>query len=225
MTGIEYKLVIKQIYINSLKGIKSSLTSISRQLGFSLEFVSTLIESLVEKGSVEVDPDNKYHLTVVGRKLISVVLTGGTFDILHVGHLFTFNQSKLLGDVLVVVLATDRNVEKLKKHTPTNSQEDRVELVDHVKAVDAAIIGDEDDFMKIMDLVQPDIITVGFDQKHDERDLYNTISSKGYSHVKIIRLHKHVSGKSTTNIVQEIIKHNYRQFDDDNLETLLKFPD
>ena len=118
MTGIEYKLVIKQIYINSLKGIKSSLTSISRQLGFSLEFVSTLIESLVEKGSVEVDPDNKYHLTVVGRKLISVVLTGGTFDILHVGHLFTFNQSKLLGDVLVVVLATDRNVEKLKKHTP-----------------------------------------------------------------------------------------------------------
>ncbi|OLS32409.1 MAG: FAD synthase [Candidatus Heimdallarchaeota archaeon AB_125] len=225
MTGIEYKLVIKQIYINSLKGIKSSLTSISRQLGFSLEFVSTLIESLVEKGSVEVDPDNKYHLTVVGRKLISVVLTGGTFDILHVGHLFTFNQSKLLGDVLVVVLATDRNVEKLKKHTPTNSQEDRVELVDHVKAVDAAIIGDEDDFMKIMDLVQPDIITVGFDQKHDERDLYNTISSKGYSHVKIIRLQKHVSGKSTSKIVQEIIKHNYRQFDDDNLETLLKFPD
>ena len=79
--------------------------------------------------------------------------------------------------------------------------------------------------MKIMDLVQPDIITVGFDQKHDERDLYNTISSKGYSHVKIIRLQKHVSGKSTSKIVQEIIKHNYRQFDDDNLETLLKFPD
>jgi len=225
MIGIEDKLVIKQIYTNSLKGIKSSLSSISRQLGFSLEFVSSLIESLVEKGSVEIDPENNYHLTAIGRKLISVVLTGGTFDILHVGHLFTFNQSKLLGDVLVVVLATDKNVKKLKKHPTTNSQKDRVELVNHIKSVDAAIIGDEHDFMKIMDLVQPDLITVGYDQKHDEKDLYDTISSKGYSHVKIIRLQKHVSGKSTSKIVQEIIKHNYRQFDEEDLETLLKFPD
>jgi glycerol-3-phosphate cytidylyltransferase/FAD synthetase len=225
MIGIEDKLVIKRIYTNSLKGIKSSLSSISRQLGFTLEFVSSIIESLVEKGSVEVDPENNYHLTEIGRKLITVVLTGGTFDILHVGHLFTFNQSKLLGDVLVVVLATDRNVEKLKEHIPTNSQEDRVELVDHIKAVDAAILGDEDDFMKIMDFVNPDIITLGYDQKHDEKDLHKTISSKGHSHVKIIRLQKHVSGKSTSKIVQEIIKHNYRQFDDESLETLLKFPD
>ena len=225
MICIEDKTVIKQIYVNALNGTKSSLSSISRQLGFSLESVSSVIESLIEKGSVEVDSDNNYRLTNLGRKQISVVLTGGTFDILHVGHLFTFNQSILLGDVLVVVLATDKNVQKLKNHTPTNSQEDRVELVAHVKSVDAAILGDEHDFMKIMDLVQPDIITVGYDQKHDEKELYDTISSKGHSHVKIVRLQKHVSGKSTSKIVQEIIKHNYRQFDDDSLETLLKFPD
>ena len=153
MSSIEDKLVIKQIYINTLKDIKSSLTSVTRQLGFSLEYVNTSVESLIEKGSIEVDNQNNYHLTKLGRKQISVILTGGTFDILHVGHLFTFNQSKLLGDVLVVILATDKNVEKLKKHPPTNSQKDRAEIVEYVKGVDAAIVGDETDFMKMIDIV------------------------------------------------------------------------
>ncbi len=211
MSSIEDKFVIKQIYINSLKDIKSSLTSISRQLGFSLDYVNTSIESLIEKGSIEVDYQNNYHLTELGRKQISVILTGGTFDILHVGHLFAFNQSKLLGDVLVVVLATDKNVEKLKNHPPTNSQEERAEIVEYVKGVDAAIVGDETDFMKMIDAIKPDIITLGYDQKHDEKELYKAISEGGYPHVKIIRLQKHVSGKSTSKIVQEIIKHNYRE--------------
>lgn len=211
MSSIEDKLVIKQIYINSLKDIKSSFTSVSRQLGLSLEYVNTSVESLIEKGSIEVDYQNNYHLTELGRKQISVILTGGTFDILHVGHLFTFNQSKLLGDVLVVIVATDKNVEKLKNHPPTNSQKDRTEIVDYVKGVDAAILGDETDYMKMIDIVNPDIIALGYNQKHDEKELYKAISARGYPHVKIIRLQKHVSGKSTSKIVQEIIKHNYRE--------------
>ena len=44
-----------------------------------------------------------------------IVLAGGVFDIIHPGHIHTLNDAKKLGDVLVVVVATDKTAVKMKR--------------------------------------------------------------------------------------------------------------
>ncbi|MDE0832385.1 MAG: adenylyltransferase/cytidyltransferase family protein, partial [Nitrosopumilus sp.] len=73
--------------------------------------------------------EDRITLTETGRDSLRIVLAGGVFDIIHPGHIHTLNAAKLLGDVLVVVVATDNTAVKMKKRTPIHSQEQRQELV------------------------------------------------------------------------------------------------
>ena len=98
-----------------------------------------------------------------------IVLAGGVFDIIHPGHINTLNAAKKLGDVLVVVVATDKTAIKMKKRTPLHNAQLRQELVSSLTMVDLCIIGDEEDIFKTVDLVKPQIIALGYDQKHQEK--------------------------------------------------------
>ena len=98
-----------------------------------------------------------------------IVLAGGVFDIIHPGHIHTLNDAKKLGDVLVVVVATDKTAIKMKKREPLHNAELRQELVSSLNMVDLCIIGDEDDIFKTVDLVKPQIIALGYDQTHQEK--------------------------------------------------------
>ena len=98
-----------------------------------------------------------------------IVLAGGVFDIIHPGHIHTLNAAKKLGDVLVVVVATDKTAIKMKKREPLHSAQLRQELVSSLTMVDLCIIGDEKDIFKTVDLVKPQIIALGYDQTHQEK--------------------------------------------------------
>ena len=98
-----------------------------------------------------------------------IVLAGGVFDIIHPGHIHTLNDAKKLGDVLVVVVATDKTAVKMKKREPLHSAELRKELVSSLTMVDLCIIGDDEDIFKTVDLVRPQIIALGYDQTHQEK--------------------------------------------------------
>ena len=98
-----------------------------------------------------------------------IVLAGGVFDIIHPGHIRTLNDAKKLGDVLVVVVATDKTAIKMKKRKPLHNAELRRELVSSLTMVDLCIIGDEEDIFKTVDLVKPQIIALGYDQTHQEK--------------------------------------------------------
>ena len=98
-----------------------------------------------------------------------IVLAGGVFDIIHPGHIHTLNDAKKLGDVLVVVVATDKTAIKMKKREPLHSAELRRELVSSLSMVDLCIIGDEENIFKTVDLVKPQIIALGYDQTHQEK--------------------------------------------------------
>ncbi|MCE7741261.1 MAG: adenylyltransferase/cytidyltransferase family protein [Candidatus Heimdallarchaeota archaeon] len=211
MVGVDEKRIIRQLYVNNLKSITSDLSVLMRQLEMSTALLESFISSLLNTESLTIDSEKNIHLTQLGRKQISVVMTGGTYDILHIGHLFTLEQARFLGDALVVVMATDKNVKRLKNRLPANSMDDRSRVLESVKNVDAVIKGSETDFMSTVDFIDPDIIALGYDQAEEERALYEDISARGHSHVKIIRLQKHVPGKSTTKIMQDIINHNYRK--------------
>ena len=98
-----------------------------------------------------------------------IVLAGGVFDIIHPGHIHTLNDAKKLGDILVVVVATDKTAIKMKKRKPLHSAELRQELVSSLTMVDLCIIGDEGDIFRTVDLVKPQIIALGYDQTHQEK--------------------------------------------------------
>ena len=128
--------------------------------------INEKIDNLIEKNLVNKD---RITLTEIGRDSLCVVLAGGVFDIIHPGHISTLNAAKALGDVLVVVVATDNTAVKMKKRNPLHSQEQRQELVKSLKVVDLCLIGQENDIFKTVNLVKPQIIALGYDQIHQEK--------------------------------------------------------
>jgi FAD synthetase len=114
------------------------------------------------------------------------VMATGVFDILHLGHLYFLKEAKKLGDELIVVVATDKTARQLK-HIPITPQEMRLEMVSELKPVDSAVLGYEDDRYRIVKELKPDIIALGYDQKHDEEQIKSDLEELGLD-VKVVRL-------------------------------------
>ncbi len=138
---------------------------------------------------------DKYYLKDEFRKKLKVVLTGGVFDILHAGHVYTLSEAKKHGNILVVAVARDEQVEKRKQRKPIHSQEYRRMMVGALKPVDIALLGFENP-EKMVELVRPSAIVYGYDQP-------DFLRPPG---VKIIKLQEHVEeGKFKTNkIIKEL---------------------
>ena len=92
------------------------------------------------------------------------VLIFGTFDHFHPGHAFVVHEALKRGEVTVVV-ARDRNVQKIKGRTPDQSETDRMTSITHLFPGVTPILGDPDDFLAPVRAVQPDLILLGYDQK------------------------------------------------------------
>ncbi|MXY61815.1 MAG: adenylyltransferase/cytidyltransferase family protein [Cenarchaeum sp. SB0665_bin_23] len=107
-------------------------------------------------------------LTSLGRESIRVVLTGGVFDIIHPGHIHTLNAAKSLGNILVVVIATDNTATKMKREV-RHSQVQRQTLVESLQVVDVCVIGHQNDIFKTVRTIMPDVIALGYDQIHHEK--------------------------------------------------------
>ncbi len=153
------------MYIASISS-KKPIEIITKQSEINEETVQNKIDELVENHLVNED---RITLTELGRSSLKVVLAGGVFDIIHPGHIHTLNSAKKLGDVLVVVIATDKTAEKMKKRKPLHTQDQRKMLVDALSTVNLSVIGHEGDIFKTVDLIRPEIIALGYDQVHQEK--------------------------------------------------------
>jgi len=139
----------------------------------SADFIKEKIVTLIKNGLVE---DDEKTLTDIGRSSLKVILAGGVFDIIHPGHIYTLNSAKALGNVLVVVVATNDTAQKMKKRVPLHSEEQRKDLVNSLSMVDLCVIGQEGDIFKTVENIHPDIIALGYDQVHQEKFI-----TKGYT--------------------------------------------
>jgi FAD synthetase len=138
-------------------------------------------------------------------KMVKVMATG-TFDLLHMGHIYYLKEAEKLGDKLVVVVATDKTVRRLK-HEPDNPEEVRLNLIKELKVVDEAYLGHEDDIYEIVEEIKPDIIALGFDQIHDENTIKSQLKKRRLN-VKVIRLSEFIGGsdlEGTRRIISKII--------------------
>lgn len=70
----------------------------------------------------------------------TVALTGGCFDILHIGHLSLFQKAKKIADTVFVFLESDEKIQHLKGHDkPIHQQPDRAALLSELRSIDYII--------------------------------------------------------------------------------------
>jgi len=186
------------MYICQIDG-KSPIDLIRKKSMLSVDAINSKIDGLIKNQLVNEDRNT---LTEVGRSSLHVVLAGGVFDIIHPGHIYTLNAAKALGDVLVVVVATDNTSEKMKKRKPRHAQEQRQELVNSLSVVDLCLVGQEDDIFKTVNRVRPQIIALGYDQVHQEKFITDGCK-KIKLDAKVARLQSPIPESSSSKIQKE----------------------
>ncbi len=95
----------------------------------------------------------------------------GTFDIFHKGHIDFLIQAKKLGKYLIVVVARDKNVQKIKGKRPQNGERKRLKEIKKSGLADKVIPGNLKNRYSVIKEYKPDMIALGYDQRADLKEL------------------------------------------------------
>jgi len=136
---------------------------------------------------------------------LTLVVATGTFDLLHPGHVLYLERSRALGDELVVIVARDVNVRHKPK--PILPEQQRLRMISSLKVVDRAVLGEVGDIFRTIEQLEPDIITLGYDQHFDESTLQRELLCRGLN-PRIVRIEDHEPGPlcSSSRIVNKILE-------------------
>ena len=134
------------------------------------------------------------------------VLVAGTFEIIHPGHIELFKRAWEKGRVYVIV-SRDSNAEKFKKRPIIVPEEQRRRVVESLKYVYKAVLGDREDLLKPVEEIKPDVILLGPDQGVSEDWLRKELEKRGVK-ARIERLKEKVECSlcSTSKIINAIIE-------------------
>jgi len=131
-----------------------------------------------------------------------VVLVGGCFDILHIGHITFLNNAKKNGDALIVLLESNQKVRELKgEGRPINIQKDRAEVLSALKSVDFIVllpqITSNEEYNEIIKKINPNVIATtkgdsSLDYKERTANLVNA---------EVIEVTDYINEKSTTKLL------------------------
>jgi len=132
-----------------------------------------------------------------------IVLAGGCFDLLHIGHIVFLENAKKTGDTLFVLLENDDTIKKLKgEKRPINTQEDRAKILSSLNMVNYVILlpaqVTNDFYDKLVFQLKPAIIattTGDSNRSHKERQA-KTIDAQ------VIDVTMPVRDQSTTKLLQ-----------------------
>ena len=121
----------------------------------------------------------------------------GTFDMIHEGHVDFFRQARALRlgrgqaqekPYLIVSVARDSIVTRIKGGKPRRSESERSALLLRNTLVDEVVFGQEDGYIEHIAEAKPDIIALGYDQMGEFVDrLERDLTSAGIE-VKVVRL-------------------------------------
>ena len=112
-----------------------------------------------------------------GRK---IVLAGGCFDVIHVGHVRYLEEAKQFGDILVVGINGDEAVRKMKGDgRPYIKQEERAEILSAFSFVDFVVIFEETTTKNLLLELKPDIYAKGTDYKADTVPWHDLVEGYG----------------------------------------------
>jgi len=190
-------LKLAKCYLSDAKyyaGIGDYVTALA-----AASYAEGLLDALARLGALDIEWK---------RERRKRVLVAGTFDILHPGHLALLHEASKLGDVYVVV-SRDENAKKAKGRDPVLPESARLLLVESLKPVRKAVLGELGDFLKKVVELKPDVVLLGPDQPFDERELKEELERRGLKGVEVLRLRERVAGpwpSSSSEIIAKILK-------------------
>jgi len=140
-----------------------------------------------------------------------VVLASGVFDLLHLGHVKFLEEAKKAGGKnaeLIVIIARDSTVQKIKGRKPVMPENQRCALVESLKVVDEAVLGFENfDMGEVIERIKPDVIALGYDQAAMEKQVCEYVNKHSLN-VKVVRVGKFEEDEldSSSKIRQKIVE-------------------
>jgi formyltetrahydrofolate-dependent phosphoribosylglycinamide formyltransferase len=135
-----------------------------------------------------------------GKKL---VFTNGCFDLLHTGHVRYLQQSRALGDALIIGLNSDASVRELKGPSrPVNRERDRAEVLAGLRSVDGVVVFSDKRATGLIEAIKPHIYAKCGDYTPESLDPGERAAlNKAGTQIQILSL---VPGRSTTKIIERM---------------------
>ncbi len=132
-----------------------------------------------------------------------VVFTNGCFDLLHVGHVKYLQQARAFGDLLVLGLNSDASIRRLKgAKRPLIGEEERAHVLAALDCIDYVVIFEEDTPLRLIETLRPQVLVKGGDYTLEGVVGREVVESYG-GRVELVAF---VDGKSTSNVIDEILK-------------------
>jgi D-beta-D-heptose 7-phosphate kinase / D-beta-D-heptose 1-phosphate adenosyltransferase len=130
-----------------------------------------------------------------------VVFTNGCFDLLHGGHIKFLEESRRLGDVLVVAVDADESVRRVKgEGRPVIGERQRLRLLAALEVVDYVTLFDTEQLPEILKSLKPDVLTKG--SNYPEQEVAGREIVQGYGgRVALVPVTEAVS---TTGLINRI---------------------
>ncbi|MFA5306481.1 MAG: D-glycero-beta-D-manno-heptose 1-phosphate adenylyltransferase [Candidatus Babeliales bacterium] len=131
-----------------------------------------------------------------------IILTSGTFDLLHPGHIHLLRSARSFGDLLIVAVNSDDSVKRYKGlDRPINTLGDRMTVVAALAVVDYVVLFPQDTPQELIEYVQPDILVKGGDYKKE------SIAGGGFveSHGGSVYVVEYLDQYSTTKMIHSIV--------------------
>lgn len=132
-----------------------------------------------------------------------IVLTGGCFDILHIGHIEFLKKAKAAGDVSILLLESDESIKQLKgDKRPINNQNHRALILSSIEYVDYIIPlkkpFKDPDYDDLINQIKPDLIAIteGDSSKNKKKLQAKSVGGK----VKVVL--KNLPDHSTTKLLE-----------------------
>lgn len=135
-----------------------------------------------------------------------VVLTHGTFDLLHLGHILFLKKSKKLGDILIVGADSDRRIKEIKGTSrPILNQKERLALLAELNIIDFIFIIDHKEpgnepFLQLYKKINPNYVTYGSTFPHKKK------LRKKIEGIKFIEIRLRINTSSTSKIIKYILE-------------------
>lgn len=135
------------------------------------------------------------------------IMVFGTFDIVHKGHESLFEQARSLAPdpYLIVSVARDGVVTRIKGNPPRNDEQARLAVVAKHPLVDKAVLGEEYGYIAHIAAESPDVIALGYDQEGKYVDNLAHALAEAHLRPKIIRLKPHRPDLYKTSKLRDIL--------------------
>lgn len=136
-----------------------------------------------------------------------IVIAGGCFDLLHLGHITFLKNAKAKGELLIVLLESDQTIKKLKgKGRPIHSQIVRAHILAELKSVDYVLMLEEftndSEYDALIEKLKPEIIAT---TKGDKYDYHKKRQAKKIG-AKLVYVTEPIKDHSTSKIIKFIKK-------------------